>query len=415
MSLKLRLSVMQFLQFFIWGSWLITVGGYCLNTKNWQPSEFGAIFATMGYSSIVMPALMGIIADRWFNAERLFGLLHLLGAGMLFLVPSVSNPSDMFWLMLLNMVFYMPTISLSIGISYSALKEVNLDIVRDYPPIRVWGTVGFIAAMWAVNLAGWKDSSMQFYVASAASLGLGLFALSLPKCPPLGRTVGVSWVEGLGLKAFALFKNPTMARFFVFAMLLGAALQLTNMYGSAFLGHFANDSAHASAFAVRNSSFVLSISQISEVLFILTIPFFMNRFGIRKVMFISIVAWVLRFGLYAFGDPSDGLWMIVLSCVIYGMAFDFFNISGSIFVERQVEPSLRASGQGLFMMMSNGIGAVLGSQISGIVIEKYFLVDGKMDWQNIWIAFASYAAVIAVLFLVFFRKDQGSKAEGQAA
>lgn len=405
MGLKLRLSVMQFLQFFVWGAWLITVGGYCLNTKNWQPSEFGAIFATMGYSSLVMPALMGIIADRWINSERLYGLLHLLGAGMLFLVPSVGNPKDMFWLMMINMIFYMPTISLSIGISYSALKEAGLDIVRDYPPVRVWGTIGFIAAMWFVNLAGWKDSEMQFYVASGASLVLALYALSIPKCPPLGKTVGVSWVDGLGLRAFSLFKDPAMARFFIFAMLLGAALQLTNMYGSAFLGHFASDPEHATAFAVKNSSFVLSISQISEVLFILTIPFFMRRFGIQKVMFLSIIAWVLRFGLYAYGDPSDGLWMIVLSCVIYGMAFDFFNISGSIFVERQVEPSMRASGQGLFMMMSNGIGAVIGSQVSGIVIEKYFLVDGKMDWPGIWISFAGYAAVIAVLFLVFFRKS----------
>jgi NHS family xanthosine MFS transporter len=404
MSLKLRLTIMQFLQFFIWGSWLLSIGAYWFQNKQWSGTEFGAVFSTIGIASLFMPAIAGIIADRWMNAERLYGLLHLCGAAVLFAVPLVGDPSTMFWVMLLNMIFYMPTLSLSITVSYAALKEAKLDIVKDYPSIRVWGTVGFIAALWTIDRSGFAESSAQFYVASAVSFALAIYALTMPKCPPQRGSTGGSWVDALGLRAFSLFKNPQMARFFVFAMLLGAALQLTNAYGGTFLRDFASDPLHQDAFAVRNPLFILSISQFSEVAFILAIPFFLRRFGMKQVMFFSAMAWVLRFGLFAFGDPSEGLWMIVLSCIIYGMAFDFFNISGSMFVESQVEPSLRASGQGLFMMMSNGFGAVIGSVTSGFVIDRFFIVDGQKDWQGIWIAFAAYAAVIAVLFLLFFRK-----------
>jgi len=415
MSLKLRLSVMQFLQFFIWGSWLLTIGAYWFQTKHWSGTEFGAIFSTIGLASLFMPALTGIIADRWIGAEKLYGILHLLGAAVMFFVPMVDDPKTMFWVLFLNMIFYMPTIALSITVSYSALKGNGLDVVKDYPPIRVFGTIGFICALWTVSLAGFETTAAQFYVSSAVSIGLALYSLSLPRCEPLGKSVGGSLWSNLGLDAFALFKNPHMARFFAFAMLLGAALQLTNAYGDTFLHDFAADPTHKDSIAVQYPAVILSISQISETLFILTIPFFLRHFGMKKVMFMSMIAWVLRFGLFALGDPSDGLWMIILSCIIYGMAFDFFNISGSLFVETQIEPAMRASGQGLFMMMSNGFGAVLGSLASGVLIDTFFKVDGKHNWPGIWIAFASYAAIIAVLFLIFFRKSSDSKAEGQAA
>lgn len=404
MSLKLRLTIMQFLQFFIWGSWLLTIGAYWFQTKHWSGTEFGAIFSTIGLASLLMPTLTGIIADRWVNAEKLYGLLHLLAGCVMLYVPQIDNPQTMFWIFLLNMAFYMPTIALSITVSYTALKERNFDVVKDYPPIRVFGTIGFIAALWTISWAGWETSSMQFYVAGAVSMGLAAFSLTLPKCKPAGKSRSGTWVSNLGLDAFKLFKDPQMARFFMFAVLLGAALQLTNAYGDTFLHDFATDPAHAGSWAVKYPAAILSISQISETLFILTIPFFLRHFGMKRVMFFSMIAWVLRFGLFSFGNPSDGLWMIVLSCIIYGMAFDFFTISGSLYVETQVEPALRASGQGLFMMMSNGLGAVLGSLSSGIIIDTFFKIEGKHDWAGIWMTFAAYAAIIAVLFLLFFRK-----------
>ncbi len=404
MSIKHRLILLNFLQFFIWGSWLLTIGAYWFQTKHWSGTEFGAIFSTMGIASLFMPAIAGIIADRWMNAEKLYGIFHIIAAGVLFMVPRVNDPSTMFWIMLLNMVFYMPTIALSITVTYSTLKSKGLNIVKDYPPIRVWGTVGFIVALWIISLTGLEKSAAQFYVASAASLFLGLYSFTLPKCPPLGRGHKKSFVNELGLNAFALFKNAKMAVFFIFAMLLGASLQLTNAYGDTFLHDFAKIPAFQDLIAVRYPAIIMSISQISETLFILTIPFFLRKFGIKKVMLFSMIAWVLRFALFGFGNPADGLWMIILSCIIYGMAFDFFNISGSIFVETQSDPSIRASAQGLFMMMTNGFGAFLGSRISGIVIDKFYILPGgAFDWQGIWFAFAGYSVVVAILFAIFFR------------
>ena len=426
MSVKFRLIVMNFLQFFVWGSWLITIGVYWFQTlpklypvidattnlSVWTGSAFGRLFSTMGIASLFMPAIMGIIADKWINAEKLYGICHILGAVVLFSLPMVKDPTTMFWVLLLNMMFYMPTLALSIAVAYSALKRNGQNVVIDYPPIRVWGTVGFIVALWVVSLLHIETSSDQFYVASGASLLLGLYAFTLPKCPPqLDRKKNKSLINALGLNSFSLFKNREMAVFFIFAMLLGAALQLTNAYGDTFLHDFANIEKYKGLIAVKYPAIIMSISQISETLFILAIPFFLRRFGIKQVMFISMMAWVLRFGLFAYGNPGDGLWMIILSCIVYGMAFDFFNISGSLFVETQSDPSIRASAQGLFMMMTNGFGAVLGSSISGIVIEKYFTYsDNSKDWHGIWISFALYALVVAVLFLILFKHKHDQNA-----
>jgi len=404
MGIKQRLIILNFFQFFIWGSWLLTIGAYWFQTKQWSGTDFGAIFSTMGLASLFMPAIAGIIADRWVNAERLYGLFHILGGIILFIIPKINNPSGMFWIMFLNMIFYMPTIALAITVCYSALKNKGLDIISEYPPVRVWGTIGFIVALWTISLSHLEKSGGQFYVASVASIFLGLYAFTLPQCPPLGKTQKKSLIYAFGLNAFALFKNVNMAVFFLFAMLLGASLQLTNAYGDTFLHDFAETEIYKDTIAVRYPAIIMSVSQISETLFILTIPFFLRRFGIKKVMIFSMIAWVLRFGLFAYGNPGTGLWMIILSCIIYGMAFDFFNISGSLYVEKQSEPGIRASAQGLFMMMTNGFGAFLGSWISGIVIDTFFTApDGRFEWKEIWLTFATYSLIVSVLFIILFR------------
>jgi NHS family xanthosine MFS transporter len=414
MNLKTRLIIMNFLQFFIWGSWLLTIGAYWFQTKQWSGTEFGAIFSTMGIASLFMPAIAGIIADKWIPAERLYGCFHIIGAIIFFCVPRLTDPTTMFWVMLLSMAFYMPTISLAINVAYSSMKNAGFNIIKDYPPIRVFGTIGFILALWTVSLSGLEKSAGQFYVASASSLLLGLYGWTLPNCPPLGKERKQSLIHALGLDAFKLFKSYKMASFFIFVMLLGASLQLTNAYGDTFLHDFEKVALFKDSMAVKFPAVIMSISQISETLFILAIPFFFRRFGIKKVMLLSMVAWVFRFGLFAYGDPGRGIWMIVLSCIIYGMAFDFFNISGSLFVETQCEPSNRARAQGLFMMMTNGVGAFLGSRISGIVIEKYFRISSdpaavQFDWKGIWIAFAVYSLVVAVLFAFLFRHEHDVK------
>ena len=411
MNIRFRLILMSFLQFFVWGAWLITVGVYWFQNKQWSGSEFGAIFSTMGIASLFMPALIGIVADRWVNAEKLYGILHILGGLTLIAVPQVTNPGDFFWVILLAMVFYMPTIALSNSISYNALKNNGMDVIKSFPPIRVWGTVGFIVAMWITNITGNKDSANQFYIAGITAVMLGFYAFTLPKCPPAAVTgTKRSLAEAFGLDAFKLFKNYKMALFFIFSMFLGAALQLTNAYGDVFIDDFKHLAEYKDSLVVKYSTLVMSISQFSETLFILAIPFFLKRYGIKNVMLFSMIAWVLRFGLFAYGDPGPGLWMIVLSCIVYGMAFDFFNISGSLFVETSTDANIRSSAQGLFMMMTNGVGAVLGSRVSGVVIEKYFTHAEGKDWHGIWLTFAFYSLIVAVAFALLFKHKHNPEA-----
>ncbi|REC46696.1 MULTISPECIES: nucleoside permease [Chryseobacterium] len=447
MNLKLRLTILSFLQFFVWGAWLITMANFWFGTKHWDGAQFGAVFGTMGIASIFMPTITGIIADRWVNAERIFSALHILYGIVLFILPHSADPGSFFTVMLVAMCFYMPTIALANSISYTILKNSELDVVKDFPPIRVWGTIGFIVAMWITNLTGNKATEGQFYIAGAVAVFLGIYALTLPKCPPqklIDKEAPLS--EQLGLNAFKLFKDYKTALFFLFSMLLGAALQLTNAYGDVFLSEFEHFPKYADSFVVKRSTIIMSISQVSETLFILAIPFFLKRYGIKKVMLISMFAWVLRFGFFAYGVPEGyGLGLIILSCVVYGMAFDFFNISGSLFVETTTDKKIRSSAQGLFMMMTNGFGAVFGSYAAGWAIDKFFThkfttasslanylettpdnqtflgilqksfnsavnPDGTLssivmvkDWHNIWLSFAAYALVLALLFAVLFR------------
>ncbi len=401
---------MSFLQFFVWGAWLITVGNYWFGTKQWSGSEFGSIFMTLGLASIFMPAIIGIIADKFLNAERLYGILHINGGIAIAFLPQANNPSEFYWIILIAMFCYMPTISLSNSVAYTILKSNNYDVIKVFPPIRVWGTIGFIVAMWITNLTGNKSSANMFYISAVSSIILGIYSFTLPKCKPQNLIEeNSSLSKKLGLNAFKLFGKYKMALFFIFSMFLGAALQLTNMYGDVYLSEFEKNPQYADSFVVRYSTIIMSISQISETLFILAIPFFLKRFGIKQVMLISMLAWVLRFGLFAFGNPTGGLWMIILSCIVYGMAFDFFNISGSLFIETTTDSKIRSSAQGLFMMMSNGFGAVIGSKVSGFLIDKFFTSDTGKDWHSIWLTFACYALIIAILFALLFKHKHNPK------
>jgi len=402
---------MSFMQFFVWGAWLITVGNYWFGTKQWDGSSFGDIFSTLGLSSIFMPAITGILADKLINAERLYGFLHIFSGLAVGCLSFASTPAEFYWIMLVAMLFYMPTISLSNAVAYTILKNNQFDVVKVFPPIRVWGTIGFIVAMWITNLTGNKASVNMFFISAVSSILLGIFSFSLPACPPQKLiSEQSSWTEKLGLQAFELFAQYKMALFFIFSLFLGAALQLTNMYGDVYLSDFEKIPAYKDSFVVKYSTIIMSISQISETVFILAIPFFLKKFGIKNVMLFSMVAWVLRFALFGFGNPTDGLWMIILSCIVYGMAFDFFNISGSLFVETTTDDKIRSSAQGLFMMMTNGFGALLGAKISGVLIDQYFTHNGVKDWPNIWISFAAYALVVAILFYFLFNHKHDPKA-----
>ncbi|MFM7683788.1 MAG: MFS transporter [Bacteroidota bacterium] len=414
-NLKIRLITMSFLQFFVWGAWLTTIGTYCREGKGWTFTQFGAIFSTLALSSILMPSLIGIIADKWMRAERLYGILHLLYGSILFLVPNLAWLQSksaflaaipeyelLYWVIFAGMICYMPTISLSNSVSYRILKSFNKDVVKEFPPIRVFGTVGFIFAMWTTNLSGSKDNSMQFVIAGIMAILLGFYSFTLPACPPeLDTGEKKSFIKILGLDAFKLFTNYRTALFFVFSMLLGAALQLSNMYGDNYLDSFPEGS-----ILQKYSTIIYSISQFSETIFILAIPFFLKRFGIKKVMLIAMFAWVLRYGFFALGGTTFGAIFIVLSCIVYGMAFDFFLISGSIYIESTTDSKIRSSAQGLFIMMTNGFGAYIGTKLSSKIIESYFLFpNGETNWVGAWTLFTLYCLAVAILFGLLFKHD----------
>ncbi|MGE6541239.1 nucleoside permease [Bacillus luti] len=403
MSINSRLKIMFFLQFFIWGSWLITLGSYMINTLHFTGAQVGLVYSSKGLAAILMPSIVGIVADRWIKANRLYGICHFLGAIALFTAAQISNPSIMFWVMLFNAMVYMPTIALSNTISYICLEKERLDTVKHFPSVRVFGTIGFILAMWVISLSKIELSSAQLYIAAGVSILLALYSFTLPDCPTSNAKKDKSLVSLLGLDAFALFKQKKMAIFFLFAMLLGAVLQITNTFANPFLHDFALNPDYKDSLAVKYPAILLSLSQISEVFFILAIPFFLRKFGIKKVMLISMVAWTLRFVFFAYGNPSSGGFiLLLLSMIVYGCAFDFFNISGAIYVEKEVDSRIRGSAQGLFMTMVNGLGAYVGAIASGKIVD-YFTVNGVKDWQSIWLVFGAYTLILAIIFAVSFK------------
>ena len=409
--IKLRLTVMNFLQFAIWGAYLTSMGRY-LGDAGFAEG-IGNFYAVQGIVSLFMPALMGIVADRWIPAQRLLGLCHALAGGLmlaLFAYSLTEAPSYtvLFSIYTLSVAFCMPTLALSNSVAYTSLEQAGLDLVKSFPPIRVFGTVGFICTMITVSLIGVEATSGQFAISGGIGLLLALYAQTLPHCPTAPKGEGKGLVEALGLKAFALFKERKMALFFVFSMLLGVSLQITNGFANPFISSFGEIPAYTETFGVKHANILISLSQLSETLCILLIPFALRRFGIKIVMLIAMLAWVLRFAFLGLGDPGAGVWLFLLSMVVYGVAFDFFNVSGSLFVDKETDPTIRSSAQGLFMIMTNGIGATLGSLgaqavISHFVYSEHDVYARLAGWSLSWYLFAAYAAIVAVLFAVLFR------------
>jgi len=420
-NIRLRLIVMNFLIFASWGAYLCSLGMYL--GRIGMGAKIGSFFAIQGIVSLFMPALIGIIADRWVPAQKMLSFCHLMAGAFMGICGYLGAKygSDLTFGQLfpwysLSVAFFMPTIALGNSVSYNALGAAGMDPVKDYPPIRVFGTVGFILSMWIVNFTGFKANHMQMFISAGWSLILAVYALTLPSCPVNGGKKEESLIDTLGLRAFSLFKDGKMCIFFIFSFLLGMCLQVTNGFATPYLDTFGMNPEYADAFAVKNNVFLSSISQVSETLCILLIPFCLRKFGIKKVMLISFVAWFLRFGLLGIGYPEGwGLVSLVLSMVVYGVAFDFFNISGSLFVEQNTDISIRNSAQGVFMLMTNGLGSTLGAWCAGAVVNHFTLgvteytplMDG---WRNSWFIFAGFALILAIIFgFVFKYKHQPEK------
>lgn len=418
-GLKVRLSALNFLEFAVWGAYLTSLGNYLFNIG--LGSEIGWFYAVQGIVSLIMPSIIGIVADRWIQAQRMLSICHLI-AGLFMALSGVycmtAGPVEfapLFTLYTISVAFFMPTIGLNNSVAFNALTKAGLDTVKDFPPIRIFGTIGFICAMLLVNFAGidgakFQTSYMQMFVSAAFSFIMLFYALTMPKCPVSKAPAEGNWVDRLGLRAFSLFKEKKMAIFFLFSMMLGVSLQITNGYANPYITFFKDIPAYADAWAAQNANALISLSQISETCCILLIPFCLKRFGIKGVMLMSMFAWVLRFGFFGIGDPASGLWMFILSCIVYGIAFDFFNVSGGLYVDKETSPSMRSSAQGIFMIMTNGLGATLGTLAAMAIVNHNVVdtdpVDVQLDgWRTSWLIFAGYALVIAVLFIFIFRDD----------
>lgn len=407
MNIKLRLTVLNFLELFVFGAWLISLGGYLGGQLHFEGIQIGKIFTTLGIASLVMPGIIGIIADKYLNAQKLLGILHIIGAGFMFFLAQTKDFDTFFWMMLGYLTVYMPTLGLVNTVSYSILTSNKFDVIKAFPKIRVWGTIGFIVAEVAVGTFGWAQNNVQFYFAMGISLAMGIYSFTIPNVP-LSKSENKSLAQRLGLDAFALFKEYKMAVFFIFATLLGVVLQISNAWASEFLRSFTTE--FPNSFAVTNSNTIIALSQVSETLFILTIPFFLKRFGIKAVMIMSMLAWFLRFGLFGVGAPEGvGLGYLIMSMVVYGAAFDFFNISGSLFIETETDSKYRGSAQGLFVLLTNGVGAVLGGMGSGYVVQHYTTEAGR-DWESIWFVFAIYALILTMVFAIAFKYKHNSNA-----
>ncbi len=412
-GISIRLIIMNFLQYAIWGAYLTSMGSYLVNIG--LGAKIGIFYAMQGIVSIFMPAIIGIIADKYIQAQKVLGLCHgiaglaMIAAGYYGLVAGDSvNFATLFSLYSISVAFYMPTIALSNSVAYSGLEKFGMDTVKDFPPIRVFGTVGFICSMLFVNFMSidgvqFQLSYNQFFTSGAIGLVLAAYAFTLPACPVAKGGESKSVAEAFGLKAFALFKKKDMAIFFIFSMLLGVSLQITNGFANPFITHFKEIPEYANAWGAQNANALISLSQLSETLCILLIPFAMKFFGIKKVMLIAMFAWVFRFGLFGAGNPGSGVWMFVLSCLVYGVAFDFFNISGSLYVNMKTDENIRSSAQGLFMLMTNGIGATIGTLGAQEIVNKFVYNAAEPSWSTAWYIFAAYALVVGVLFMILFK------------
>ena len=412
MNTKLKLIIMNFLQFAVWGAYLTSMGSYLAGVG--LGANIGIFYSMQGIVSLFMPAIMGIIADRWIPAQKLLGLCHLLAA--LFMVATgyyAMNTGDavefnpLFTFYSLSVAFYMPTLGLSNSVAYTALDKAGLETITAFPPIRIFGTIGFICSMWLVDLCGFQSNYMQFFTSAVWGVLLAVYTLTLPECPVCKEGGKKSFVEAFGLKAFLLFKQKKMAIFFIFSMLLGVSLQITNGFANPYISSFSAIEEYQNTFGVAHANLLISLSQISETCCILLIPYFLSHFGIKKVMLIAMLAWVLRFAFFGMGNPGSGVWLFVLSMIVYGVAFDFFNVSGSLFVDKETDLSIRSSAQGLFIIMTNGIGATIGT-LGAQQVVNYFVdfnsnVPQIEGWTHAWYVFAGYALVVAIVFAIVFK------------
>jgi len=386
----LQLALMMFLEYFVWCAWYVTMSTYMSVHLQANGVQIGSAYSALAIATMISPFFVGMIADRFFAAEKLMGVLHLVGGLVLFLTPQITNTLVFYWVILLYSLLYMPTIALSNTVAFSQMSDPG----KQFPFIRVFGTIGWIAAGALVGNLGIETTSTTFYIAAGASVLLGLFSFMLPKTPPKAREAGgVSAAKALGTEAFVLFKDKPYVIFFIAAILV--CIPLSFYYGFANL--FLNDA------GMHNAAGKMILGQISEGLFILAIPLLFNRIGVKNMLLLGMAAWILRYICFAYGDSGAGLWMLYAGIVLHGICYDFFFVTGYMYTEKKAGENIKNAAQGMFTFATYGLGMFIGTWFSGFVAEHY-TVNHAYSWKPIWMVPVYIAAAVLVYFVLFFRE-----------
>lgn len=393
-TLRTQLSVMMFLEFFIWGAWYVTMGTYLATVLKADGFQIGAAYSAMAVASIISPFFIGMVADRFFAAQKLLGVLHLVGAALLYFLTTVGSADTFYWILLLYSLTYAPTLSLSSTIAFRQMTDGS----KQFSGIRVWGTLGWIAIGQLIDKAfhiSPEDLAMTFQIAAVVSVCLGIFSFFLPHTPPTEKGKPTNVAQILGSDSFVLFKDKSFVVFFISAILIFIPLSFYYSQTNQFLVEV----------GMKNATSNMTLGQISEALFILLIPFLINSIGIKKMIIIGMVAWILRFILFGYGNADANLWMLFAGIILHGVCFDFFYVTGQIYTDGKAGDKIKAAAQGMLTMATYGIGMWVGTLLSGIVAKAY-TVNGVHHWLEIWLIPAAIAGVVLLLFTLFFNEKQ---------
>jgi len=398
---KLRLSFMMFLEFFIWSSWFVTLGTFLGSNLMAKDQEISLAFSTQSFGAIIAPFVVGLIADRYFHAQRILGVIHIIGAGLMYLLYSSTDFSGFFPILFIYMILFMPTLALVNSISFNQMK----DPAKEFSKIRVWGTVGWITAGLLISFMSWdsqeglKEGLLRntWLMAAVSSLALGLFSFTLPHTPPQAKTAGdFKLSEMLGLDALGLLKHKNYAVFFVSSILICIPLAF----------YYQNTSPFLTEIGVANSTGKMALGQVSEVVFMLALPIFFSRFGIKKTLIVAMVAWAVRYALFAFGDANEGVWMLLIGIALHGICYDFFFVSGQIYTDSHAGVKYKSSAQGLITLATYGVGMLVGFWAAGIISNYYTNEVGAHLWKSIWLIPSGISVLVLLLFIALFKKER---------
>ena len=383
------LALMMFLEYFIWGSWYVTMGTYMGENLHSSGVQIGATYGALAIATMISPFFVGMIADRFFAAQRIMGVLHLLGGVLLFLATRITQNAPFYWIILLYSLLYMPTIALSNSVAFKQMSDPG----RQFPWIRVFGTVGWIVAGLVIGNLALEKTTSTFHIAAAVSVGLGLISFALPNTPPKGKSADVSASKALGTEAFVLFKNKAYLIFFVAAILV--CIPLSFYYG--FANPFLNE------LGMKNAAGKMILGQVSEAIFILAIPFLFNSIGVKKMLLLGMTAWMLRYVCFAYGNIDTAAWMLYAGIILHGVCYDFFFVTGYMYTEKKAGEKIKSAAQGLFTFATYGVGMFIGTWFSGFTVDTYKIETGH-DWMKIWMVPAYIALGVLVYFILFFRE-----------